>query len=342
MRKLLILLLSVALLPNLALAQDYGDGQEETPINENAFLVQKEIFILPASERGKDYGLQYACQAVRLNEQWFLTAAHCVYSACNGTKSCDVEIVLAEAELKAVARVSHNAVDQRVFAYPGFRSGQNRISGLDVALIKMDASASEIAYAKPDGAGGWTRISEWEFKRLLRSAPETRAQIQAMNPLFINSANAPTSELKTQLVVPKIVHGEVRYLSGPVRGAYYIKQLEHFISPDFGVRQGNSGGGVFTASGELVGIVSARVYNKDGSASFYDEQGKLSLTLDNASHYFLFAGFNGRTLNFINTGRQNVRTVEAVPNGYMEPVPEEQRDFKKVINLINGTLFSLQ
>ena len=337
MRRYLLLAVLV-LLPLGGVAQETS---EENPVNERAFWVQKEIAILPASERGMDYGLQYSCQAVRLDEQWFLTAAHCVYGACDGTKACDVEIVLAEAELKAVARVSHNAMDQRVFKYSGFRPGQNRISGLDMALIKMDKAASEFAYAKPASDGGWVRISEQEFNRLLRNAPKTRAQMQAMNPLFISTVDVPTAQLKAQLVVPKVEDGKLQYLVGPKNGVYYVGQLEHFVSPDFGVRKGNSGGGVFTTSGALVGIVSARVYNQDGSATFYDEESKTSLTLDNAADYFLFASFNGKTLNFINSGRQNVRTVEALINGYVVPVPEEQRNFKKVTNLINRASLAL-
>jgi hypothetical protein len=249
--------------------------------------------------------------------------------------------VLAEGELKALAHVSHSATEKRVFIYGGFQPGQNRVSGLDVALIHMDPSTTDFAYAKPDGNGGWKRISEREFNTRLRNAPETKLQLQAMNPLFVTSASAPTSELNSRLAVPKIVNGTVNYLTGPQKGTYYFKQLEHFVSPDFGVRQGNSGGGVFTETGELVGLVSARVYNADGSSSFYDEKGQVALTLEDASAYFLFAGFNGKTLNFINRTAGSVRTVDAMLNHYVTPVPEDQRDFKKVIKLVRGMPMSL-
>lgn len=342
MKKLFLLPVFILLFSAL-FAQEAQDEQDplQPAVNENAFLVQKEIAILPAAERDKDYGLQYACQAVRLSEQWFLTAAHCVYAACKGTKACDVEITLAEAELKAVARVSHSVTDKRVHIYNGFSPAQNRVSGLDVALIQMDKAATEFAYAKPDGQGGWVRISEAEFNRLLRRAPETKAQFSAMNPLFISSSSAPTSKLNATLAVPKIVDGNVAYLTGAKDNTYYVKELEHFVAPDFGVRKGNSGGGVFTTSGELVGIVSARIYNADGSASFYDEKGQLSLNLENASNYFLFAGFNGRTLNFINTRAGSVRTIDAVLNSLVTPVPEEQRNFKKIISLVNAVPLAL-
>ena len=339
--KKLSLLMFILLGPLGLFAQELPEEIQEPSVNESAFLVQKEITIMPASERGKDYGLQYSCQAVRLSEQWFLTAAHCVYSACRGTQACDVDITLAEAELKAVARVSHSVTDKRVFIYGGFHPGQNRVSGLDVALIKMDRTATEFAFAKPNSDGGWTRIGEAEFNSRLRRSPETKLQMQAMNPLFISSASAPTSELNPRLAVPKVENGVVGYLTGPKDNTYYVKQLEHFVSPDFGVRQGNSGGGVFTVNGELVGIVSARIYNQDGSSSFYDEKGQLALTLDNASNYFLFAGFNGKTLNFINHQVGGVRTVDAMLNHFVTPVPEEQRDFRKIIHLINGVSLTL-
>ena len=45
------------------------------------FLNQSVIHV----EGDRDYG---RCQALRLSDEWYLTAAHCVYPACK--RECDV------------------------------------------------------------------------------------------------------------------------------------------------------------------------------------------------------------------------------------------------------------
>ena len=97
-----------------------------------------------------------------------------------------------------------------------------------------------------------------QFKKLLRFSPETKAQYQAYGVRLINSATAPTAKLNPVLAVPRVSRGVVSYRLSATDN-FFVEKLKHLISPDFGVRQGNSGGGVFTADGDLFRIGSSGV-----------------------------------------------------------------------------------
>lgn len=327
MKKLSLLLLCLCSSFPFAQAQE-----EEGPrVNENAFLVQKEIDVWRTDKTYNSQAAVYACQAVRIHKNWFLTAAHCVYTACSGSQPCTVQITLAEAELRQTARVYHSTSSQRVFIYPGFFPGQNRISSVDVALIRFDPESAEYAYAER-GKEGWASIPQERFYSLLKDSPETQDQLNASGGRLVSSANLGNSLFRPGIVVPKTVRGEVFYLQSPSDDIYFVEKLQHFISPGFGVRRGNSGGGVFTPQGDLVGLVSSLMYSKNGSASFYDAEGKAVLTLKNARDYFLFTGFNGATMNFIRNKVPSLRVIGA-DMGFAEPV---KKNFEEIVKMING------
>ena len=285
--------------------------ERSVAVNENAFLIQKEISVWPTNQTFNSRAAVYNCQAVRLHPNWFLTSAHCVYSAC-ATQPCTVEITLAESpDLLARVRVKHSTVSKNVYIYPGFFPGQNRISGMDVALIQFNPKEAEYLYVNlTDGKS----LTLAEFTKKLRLDTEAQAQMNAAGARLLNVATVGTVRLKPQIVVPKMTAGVISYLLGSSREIYFVKELQHFISPGFGVRQGNSGGGVFTASGDLAGVVSSLLYAQDGSASFHDAEGKTLLTLRNANQLFFFTGFNGSTLNFIRNKVPGLRTVNVLPD----------------------------
>lgn len=300
------------------------------PVNENAFLVQKEIAVWPTDKTFDSQVPVYSCQAVRLDANWFLTSAHCVYSAC-AFRPCTVDITLAESEgLLARARVNHSTTSQSVFIYRGFFPGQNRISGMDVALIKLDPKKADYTYVDLEGGSA---VTPEVFRDKLRLDPEAQAQLSAQGVRLLSVANTPTVRLKPQIVVPKTTAGVVSYLPGSSPEVYYVGQLQHFISPGFGVRQGNSGGGVFTRAGDLAGIVSSLLYNKDGTASFHDMDGKTVLTLKNADELFMFTGFNGTTLNFIRNKVPHLRTVSVLPD-YAE---KSNKKFDQIVKVEEET-----
>lgn len=285
--------------------------KKPAPVNEDAFLVQKEIAVWPTAQAFDSQVPINNCQAVRLDDNWFLTSAHCVYTPC-ATQPCTVEIVLAESvDLLVQARIKHSTTFPNVYIYRGFFPGQNRISGMDVALIRLDPQKAEYTYVNLQNG---EPLSAQEFEQKLRFDAEAQAQMNAKGVRMLSVAGTPTVQLKQQIVVPKSTAGVISYLPSYSPEVYFVKDLEHFISPGFGVQKGNSGGGVFTRSGDLVGIVSSLLYSQNGMATFHDETGKTLLTLKNANSYFMFTGFNGATLNFIRNKVPHLRTVSIVPD----------------------------
>lgn len=327
MKRLIGCVLSILAFLPLSAQEDFAAPK----IDENAFLIQKEISIWRTVQNSKiDI---YDCQATRLSREWFLTAAHCVYNACHDSSPCTVQITLAEAEgeLRQIARVNHSTTSKSVFIYPGYFRGQNRISSVDVALIKLSGARYE--YAAWDGEmQQWVAISRKEFEKKLPESPETREQLKDRPVRLIGAVNLPNVQFLPQVIVPKMTDGSLSYLMS-FGDIFFVKDLQHFIAPDFGVRPGNSGGGIFTASGDLAGVVSSLLYAPNGSASFKNDDGQTLVTLQNAHSYFFFTGFNGSTLNFIRSWVPNLRVIGA-ENGFVEPT---DKDFKHIIRSINAS-----
>ena len=310
----------------------FGYGQEEpTNVREDSFLIQKEIAIWRTDKAENSRVPVYSCQALRIDKNWFLTAAHCVYASCKGSLPCTVQIALAEGELSQSVRIYHSTASPRVFIYEGFFPGQNRISSVDVALIHFDPQNAEYAYRAFD-KGTWHDINQKQFNKLLPGSPETKAQLNAIGVRLVSAANLSNARFLPQLAVPRITNGNLGYLLSPSQNVFFVQKLQHFISPGFGVRQGNSGGGVFTTQGDLVGLVSSLVYAPDGSATFKNDEGKTLYSLKNASELFFFTGCNGSTLNFIRNHVPSVRTIGA-DSGFIEPT---QANFENIIKAVSG------
>ena len=319
-----------------------GQAQEENParVREDAFLIQKEIAVWRTDKTGFGKTSVYSCQALRIAPDWFLTAAHCVYNACRDTLPCTMQINLAQAngELRQSVRINHSTASRNVFIYEGFFPGQNRVSSVDVALIKLDNSAEYFYQAWDEKNASWENISPEQFEAAKKTSPETKAQLNTRSVRLIGSVNLPNARFLPTLVVPRIGEGILSYLISPSADVFFVQEVQHFLSPGFGVQRGNSGGGVFTTQGDLVGIVSSLLYGRDGSASFQNDEGKTVLTLKNADDYFLFTGFNGSTLNFIRNHVPNLRVIGA-ENGFIEPT---DKDFKAIVKSINRSFMVLE
>ena len=310
----------------------FSYAQQEAPqVREDRFLVQKEISVWRTDQASVANVPVYSCQAIRIHPNWFLTSAHCVYPACKGSLPCTVEVTLAQGELSQKIRIHHSTASKRVFIYEGFFPGQNRISSVDVALIHFEPQSAEYAFASFE-QGVWQSISQERFGKLLATSPETKAQLNASGVRLVGAANLPNVRFLPQLAVPRMTEGSLSYLVSPSTDVFFVQKLQHFISPGFGVRRGNSGGGVFTTQGDLVGLVSSLVYAPDGSASFKDDEGKTVLTLQNATDLFFFTGFNGSTLNFIRNRVPGLRVIGA-DNGFVAPAHKE---FASIIKTVSG------
>ena len=328
MRILRVLFCGCLLLPVWGWALE--TDPEPVSVREDAFLIQKEIVTWRTDQAGAGQAWTYNCQAVRIHPHWFLTAAHCVYSACRDSYPCTVQITLAEEKLRQTVRINHSPTDRKVFIYEGFFPGQNRISSVDVALIKLDPQTAEYKY-EVQREGQWLPVTRSQFNRLLAESPEAKAQLRADNIRLIGAVNLPDARFLPRIVIPRVTEGVISYVPSS-NGVFFVKELRHFISPVLQVRRGNSGGGVFTEQGDLVGVVSAMWYGADGNASFQNEDGKTVVTLQNANEHFLFTGFNGSTLNFIRTHVPGVRTIGA-ENGFIKPTGKEV-DFQTLVKHI--------
>ena len=300
-------------------------------------MVQKEMEVWRTDKEADSKMYIDSCQAVRIHPRWFLTAAHCVYPSCNGSLPCTVQITLASAELRQTVRIKHSTTAKNVFIYEGFFPGQNRISSMDVALVKFDPMTATYAYEEwNDQQNQFVPITKKEFGDKLLNSPVTRAQLNAqMVRRFVSVARSHNSRFLQPIIVPLMKNGNLSYLISPTRSIFYVEELRHFISPSFGVDHGNSGGGVFTAQGDLVGLVSAvggPRGRSGGAVAFRNEEGELVLTLPNADAYFLFTGFNNATMNFINRNIQGgVTTIEA-ENGFVKPTAKK---FNAIIKAID-------
>lgn len=291
-----------------ALAQ----AQADIAVNEDAFLVQKAITVW-GDETSSEKLMSAQCQAVRITPDWLLTAAHCVYDFCRNNQNCTVQVNVVSApqdDLAAQVRVRSGAQKKNVFIFPGYNPRQNRSSSFDVALIRLAPQERDWAFFAPRGG---KRFSREQFEKQLDVYPESRAQWNAKRPRLLTFDAAVSARLTPAIAVPRVENGGVSWLYNAGGQAYFISELQHFVSTDFGVRQGNSGGGVFTADGQLVGVVSMSFTGKGNRMQFKDADGKAVSTLQNADAYFVFTGFTSAVSAFIRGHVPGVFSVGAVP-----------------------------
>ena len=314
----------------------FAYGQEdpaEPQINADAFLAQKAFTVWP-DERTPDGNVPAAhCQAVRLNQDWFITAAHCVYDFCGENRSCVLQFDLAQSPdpLFAQARVHSNSIRRNVFIYPGYNPHQNRSSSFDVALIRF--APGKDGYLFMDMSAD-KEISRAEFEKKLPFYPETQAQWNPATPRLLTFDAAVSAHITQPIAVPRAENGRISWLYNAGGQAFFISELQHCVSTAFGVQQGNSGGGVFTAQGDLIGIVSMTLQNKNGAAVFKDADGKPLPTLQNADSYFVFTGFSSGVLAFIRNYVPRVRFVGAVPRS----AQLTSQKFNRIISALDGAM----
>ena len=342
MKKLLFILISCSAFAVWGHAQEelFEEPAVDEPakVREDSFLIQKEMVIWRTDQEGGSSVPMDTCQAIRIHPKWFLTAAHCVYPSCRGSLPCTVQITLAEGEMRQRVRIKHSTASKNVFIYDGFFPGQNRISSVDVALVKFDPMTATYSHeAWSDKENQFVPISQETFEKKLPHSPETRAQLNATGARLVGVSGISNAKLLPQIAVPLMQNGNLSYRVSPSRDVFFIKKLQFFIAPSFGVEQGNSGGGVFTAQGDLVGLVSALVYSK-GSAAFQNDEGKTVLTLQNAREYFLFTGFNANTLHFIRNHIPSLRTIDA-DTGFVKPAT---KNFNTIIKTLDKAHMSLE
>lgn len=285
---------------------------------------QKEIFIYSGASSAR-------CQAVRIAPRWYLTAAHCVYDFCQG-KACEIQINLVQdASYSVHTRVVHTPSEPAVYIYEGYSPKTNRSAGTDVALIYYNPSRADTMYM--DVLNG-RPLTKGAFEEKVSYSSNANEQWKALakkpSVKLLSFAGAPSAKLKRGIVVPNIGGGGVDYLTNDSREIYFVSPLKLLFSADFGVRPGNSGGGVWTDDLMLAGVVSQ--YLGSGPMNFYDENGEKVGALSNVSNYFLFTGFTSDTLGFIKTHVPNVPVALGM-GGHAKSVTQS---FEEITGMIDS------
>lgn len=261
----------------------YGQVSVLSVVNEDAHSKKEdfwhtfEYYILPLK------GPAQKCQATRVGKKWFATAAHCVTVCKDG---CELRVDLLEQPFSALASVRHTPKKPLVFVHPQY--GAHRSVVHDFALLKIDLNQAAITYyQRPQEPGSRpAAVSAAQFDAFLRRTPSARREfIQALNPALppLLVFEEATRRIDRTLSVISIFDGKRAVLQNP-HPSYYVKELGFAYTQNFGVREGMSGSGVMTNTGELAGIISG------------------SLTIgsrDKKDEFFTFAVFNKQLTEFM-------------------------------------------
>ena len=248
------------------------------PVVANDYVFQKQIIINNAK----------ICQAFRIHQNWFATAAHCV-DVCLSANACDVRIVLAQGSVGAFARVGK----KDIFIPQKYKTvdAKARVSthkNWDVALIHFQPDEYLYEYAE-----GGSATSD-EFRQELKQDHQLRAQWKgAVNPtipVLYTYGKPELMKLKQNIVVPRWEYGQMQFFSSPKTVLYFGGKQSLWGSDGFGVDHGNSGGAVVLEDGGIVGIATAK----------YDEPLPADVreafpTFGQAQDFFLFNGFAPKT-----------------------------------------------
>jgi len=204
-----------------------------------------------------DNGKTSKCQATRVAKNWFATAAHCVTDSCKN--GCTLRMDLLEQPVSVFVDGKHTSKKPIVFVHPAYAADQSVAH--DFALIKMDLSLlPSHYYRRPTGKQlenvGISRIA---FQNFLKQNPAAQREFnRALRPdlpplLVFDNA---TKRIDRKLSVVSIFGGKRAILHNPYP-TDYVKEIGFAYTQNFGVKQGMSGSGVMTNTGELAGIISA-------------------------------------------------------------------------------------
>ena len=242
------------------------------------------------------------CQAVRLSKEWFLTAAHCFIPVCDNF--CQITAKMADSPAyEFTMTTDHSGASKAVFLHP--KAKENQIS-YDIALVKFNPQKTTYNFKDKKN---YTFLTKEDT--LSKLNPSQKAEFTQA----IEWVNFPTIlELKTQ--TPKVLNKSLAVASvwdykKDILGSedyVFFSPAKHWLyTSNFGIRQGISGSGVMTSSGELVGIVSAIAHTKRTITDGYTSQ---SREID----FSMFSAFDDSVLSFL--------------KGHIPGLPVRKSDFK--------------
>lgn len=253
------------------------------------------------------------CQAVRLSKDWYITAAHCFKPICDS--SCEVRarlIVGPNYEMDIITK--HSSSSPAVFLHER-ANVDKKVAQYDIALLYFNPSKSEYLYANPDV--NMQIPFDLFMERLFPNQELHRIAKEGTNIPTILSLNTETPKmLKNSISVISIWDGD-KYVLKSFSPVFYSPTLRYIYTENFGIRQGISGSGVMTNTGELVGIVSSTA---ELTTTLTDQYSKNERQ---ASMSFM-ASFDSYVLDFLKRHVSGLKYKQALTD-HLTIVPDQYR-----------------
>jgi len=304
-------------LPVMAQVSVLSVADEDKHSHKEDFWHTFEYYIIPTE------GASSKCQATRVAKNWFATAAHCVVPRCD--KGCTLKLDLLEQPVSCLIKAEHTAKKPIIFAHPKYDNSLTVPVGHDFALFKMDLSVLPATYyIRPtEEEPRIVLISRAAFQNFLAQHPAARREFNRalrpeLPPLLV--FDNVTKRIDRKLSVVSIFDGKRDILQNPYP-TDYVKQLGFAYTQNFGVKKGMSGSGVMTNTGELAGIISA----------FMGEKNK-------EKQYFMFAVFNKELTDFMEevmgSDYYKIDRKDSFPN-YVVRSPKNHQNIIDIVRTLN-------
>ncbi|MDD6172872.1 MAG: trypsin-like serine protease [Elusimicrobia bacterium] len=256
---------------------------------------------------------QFKCQAVRLSKDWFITAAHCVVPVCDA--ACTINARLSNAkDYELEISTKHSSASQAVYLHP--KAKEEQVS-YDIALIRFPPEKSD--YLFKDKKIGYLVTKEEAFSKLNASQKTDFTQaMQGVNfPTVLSLKTQTPKVLRVSLGVASIWDYKTEILSSEDY-VFFSPKHNYIYTSNFGIRQGISGSGVITSSGELAAIVSA-VASTQRVITFSDGG-----STNRNMAFSMFSTFDDSVLSFLKSHIPGLPVKQAGFN-YFAVVPDEYR-----------------
>ena len=315
-KKFLCVCLISCALPLLAEVSVLSVTDEDKHTKKEDFWHTFEYYIIPPG--GNSVG---KCQATRIAKNWYATAAHCVAERCQN--GCTLRMDLLEQPTSVFVSAKHTPKKPIVFIHPSY-SGKELVAH-DFALLRMDvANLPSVYYIRPSGKETRnTQISRAAFQNYLKQNNAARREFYSvMHPALppILLFDNVTRRIDRKLSVISIFDGKRSIVPDPYP-ADYVKEVGFAYTQNFGIKQGMSGSGVMTNTGELAGIISAY----------------LTVTVGNnqsQKQYFMFPVFNEELTSFMEevmgSDYYKMDRKDAYPN-YVTRSPNKHAEFIRLV-----------
>ena len=260
------------------------------------------------------------CQAVRLQEHWFLTAAHCVENACRDNCSFQARLIVGP-NYEADMTVTHTPQSPKIFKHKKAKLDK-RSSSYDLALLYFKPSETKLVYKDMSIRRA---ITEDQFLQRIPNESLYYKAVKGTNiPPLLIVEEKEGKKLDRGISVISIWDGKREVLDAKDSLVYSPLQ-KLFFTENFGIIKGISGSGVMTNTGELAAIVSAI-----GTVGIYNQKTK---KYDPVGIVYLSA-FDREVVDFIHEHVGAFAYIEADPK-YWGGLNARQKELLNLLDTVN-------